>query len=115
MFQLATYDGHAIPADIGELPPFGGSTTGCRMLVTEGSLDLNATTGSFLVQMITRNSCTGAILSDSRGSGVYEQDGLLLRFLYDGDGTLIDEGFIQMAPSGPIITIVLGEPVLTFQ
>lgn len=109
-FGLAFYNGIPLPADLGPLPPRDGTWEGdeCNQIVTEGSLTLDGDDRSFTLRFLTVNACTGQMLSESEGSGVYEQSGASLHFVYDGDGTVTSDGIVETGPDGTRIVLQAG-------
>jgi hypothetical protein len=122
-YALVQVDATALPVDMGPLgvrcPPIGtvppcnrDAFPRCNQILTEGRLTLDEARGRFDYFYLTRNSCSGSVLSDSNNTGRYTRDGGLLHFLVDG---------IDMPPryrgtvSGNAVAVDLIDKTLRFE
>lgn len=79
-YALVSYNGATVPADIGPLPSRDGGPTGCRVVVTAGSLTLDIPAGRFSAGYQVNNSCTDASLGSNSSEGLVTQRGRELLF-----------------------------------
>jgi hypothetical protein len=89
-FPLITYDGTALPADLGPLGPKGESSpSGCHASVVAGKLQLDSSSGKFSYDYEIRNSCDKSLLSLPMTAGDFVQEGTRLHFTIQGADTTI--------------------------
>jgi hypothetical protein len=78
-YRLVAVNGIAVPADWGPvllrpIPPDTNSISGpCRMLLSAGLATIDNRLGTFHLEWVVRNSCTGAVLSTMREDGHFTQ------------------------------------------
>lgn len=110
-YVLSSYNGSAIPADIGALPPHAGDPGGCRIVVTAGSLSLDVEAARFSYAYEVHNGCTGDVLSRPSVAGALEQNGTALTFRVSRvDGVIefpgtVQQGVITLRPGGTDVLV----------
>jgi len=80
-FALSQINGKALPAVVATMPNLDPSQPDCSIVVPTGHLTVNAETGTFVVAVQRRNSCTGEPMSSDSESGKFVQNGSALVFL----------------------------------
>jgi hypothetical protein len=112
-YALSSYNGAAIPADIGVLPPNGSNSGGCRLVVSGGSLLLDVAASHFEYAYDVRNQCDGSLLSQPSSQGTVAQQGSALTFAVARvDGLIEFSGWVE---SGVVTLHPGGTDVLVFR
>ncbi len=75
VYPLRAYNGDALPADQGPMPPKGNNTGACALLVSSGSLRLTLEQHTFSYQYQYQNGCTLELMSEITLSGAVDQSG----------------------------------------
>lgn len=77
---MSAYNGAALPASLGPLPPKGDTPQGCDVVVAAGTLTVDAAGGRFAYGYDVRDACTQNRLSHLGASGLFAQRGRDLTF-----------------------------------
>jgi hypothetical protein len=74
-FPLVSFNGNALPADMGTLPPdrSSGTPSPCRMFVDQGTLSIDSSTQRFSYAYTIRESCAQRVMSSTNVAGLYSQ------------------------------------------
>ncbi len=104
-YSLVRFNGQALPLDRGALPRRCGPRAAeacdpfdpphCHLLLTEGTLSLDARRRRYDLFYLHRSSCGASVLSLSHDTGSYDQRGRSLTFRVEGNHPVTYSGVVE--------------------